>query len=414
MPPHSVFLSYRRADSAGDVRYLYDLLSESLGEGQVFMDVDSISYGEDFVEVIERTLTGCQVVLVVMGPSWLSVRDERGRLRLERPSDPVRVEVMAALSMKVKLIPVLVGGAVMPDEEELPEGLKPLSRRNAFVLSHDKRFKRDVQDLVEVLRKLLVEPATVSVVQVVPPPVAPLVLQVGQIERETVNGVSFEMVAIPAGSFQMGSPDTEEGRWGDEGPVHTVNVKDFWMGKTEVTQGLWKAVMGSNPSDFNSCGENCPVENVSWNDAQEFIKKLNGLTGKQYRLPSESEWEYSARAGTKNRWSFGDQKSQLREYAWYTDNSSSKTHPVGQKKPNPWGLYDMHGNVREWVQDAWVDRYNGAPTDGSAREGDNDVVRVSRGGSWNGTPQFLRSANRFRFAPGNRDYSTGFRLARIN
>ncbi|MFM2328332.1 MAG: hypothetical protein RLZZ494_435, partial [Pseudomonadota bacterium] len=166
MPPHSVFLSYRRADSAGDVRYLYDLLSESLGEGRVFMDVDSISYGEDFVEVIERTLTGCQVVLVVIGPSWLSVRDERGRLRLERPGDPVRVEVMAALSMKVKLIPVLVGGAVMPDEEELPEGLKPLSRRNAFMLSHDKRFKRDVQDLVKELRKLLVvEQAAVSVVQ---------------------------------------------------------------------------------------------------------------------------------------------------------------------------------------------------------------------------------------------------------
>lgn len=183
-----------------------------------------------------------------------------------------------------------------------------------------------------------------------PTPAAPVQ---GQTVRECVQNICFELAAIPTGTFQMGSPDTESGRSSDEGPVHTVNVRGFWMGKTEVTQGLWKAVMGSNPSGFSSCGDSCPVERVSWDDAQEFIKKLNGLTGKQYRLPSEVEWEYAARAGTKTRWSFGDQESQLGEYAWYTSNSDSKTHPVGQKKPNPWGLHDMHGNVLEWVQDRW-------------------------------------------------------------
>jgi len=247
------------------------------------------------------------------------------------------------------------------------------------------------------------------------PAPAPAVPVQGQMVQECVSGVCFEMVGIPTGTFQMGSPDSERGRdSADEGPVHTVNVKGFWMGKTEVTQGLWKAVMGSNPSKFSSCGDNCPVEQVSWDDAQEFIKKLNGLTGKKYRLPSEAEWEYAARAGTKNRWSFVDQEYQLGEYAWYTVNSDSKTHPVGQKKPNPWGLHDMYGNVWEWLQDAWVDNYNGAPPDGGAREGNSGVARVLRGGSWSNFPQDLRPAIRISFTPVVRIYNFGFRLARTN
>lgn len=231
--------------------------------------------------------------------------------------------------------------------------------------------------------------------------------------KECVKSVCFEMVAIPAGQFEMGSPSTEEGRKNDEGPVHTVNVKEFWMGKTEVTQGLWRAVMGDNPSFYSAkCGNTCPVDGVSWDDAQKFIKKLNGLTRKKYRLPSEAEWEYAARAGAKTRWSFGDQESQLGEYAWYAENSDVETHPVGEKKPNQWGLYDMYGNASEWVQDMYVHSYNGAPTDGSAREGNNEVSRVFRGGSRGHAPQNLRSASREDNLPF--DGGLGFRLARTN
>ena len=254
------------------------------------------------------------------------------------------------------------------------------------------------------------------------PAPAPAVPVQGQMVQECVSGVCFEMVGIPTGTFQMGSPDTEKDRDSDEGPVHTVNVKGFWMGKTEVTQGLWKAVMGSNPSHFSSCGDTCPVEKVSWDDAQEFIKKLNGLTGKKYRLPSEAEWEYAARAGTRTEFSTGRkiEPTQANFDGNYTYNGSSKgdykknTVAVCSYSANPWGLCDMHGNVREWIQDVYVNSYNGAPNDGSAREVNSVVARVLRDGSWYYFPQNLRSANRDWVAPDNRYNFLGLRLARTN
>ena len=216
-----------------------------------------------------------------------------------------------------------------------------------------------------------------------------------------------EMVVIPAGSFEMGSNEKA-----DEQPVHRVNVPSFLIGKTEVTQGQWKAVMGSNPSYFSSCGEDCPVEQVSWNEAQEFAQRLSQKTGKQYRLPSEAEWEYAARAGSNTQWSFGDSESQLAEYAWFVSNSQRKTHPAAQKKPNVFGLYDMHGNVWEWTQDCWNANYSGAPTNGSAWQSGDCRYRVLRGGSWNYIPSGLRSAYRNRDTPVYRINYSGLRLAR--
>jgi formylglycine-generating enzyme required for sulfatase activity len=221
-----------------------------------------------------------------------------------------------------------------------------------------------------------------------------------------------EMVVVPAGSFTMGSNESD-----DEKPPHQVNIRSFALGKFEVTQGQWKAVMGSNPSRFNSCGDNCPVEQTSWNDIQQYIQKLSQQTGKQYRLPSEAEWEYAARAGSTGKWSLGDNESGLGEYAWYEANSISRTWPVGQKQANAFGLHDMHGNVSEWVQDLWHDNYSGAPTDGSAWQQGGDASRhVLRGGSWINSPVNLRSAYRFGRSPGIRGTlfsGFGFRLARI-
>jgi formylglycine-generating enzyme required for sulfatase activity len=223
----------------------------------------------------------------------------------------------------------------------------------------------------------------------------------------------MEFVRILAGEFLMGSHDGEEGRWNDEGPAHKVTIKNpFYLGKYPVTQNQWKKVMGSNPSSFK--GDDRPVEKVSWSDVQEFIKRLNEMeSGHKYRLPSEAEWEYACRAGTTTRYSFGDDESKLDDYAWYDKKSGGETHPVGEKRSNPWGLYDMHGNVWEWVQDRYHDTYEGAPSDGSAWEDGNSSLCVGRGGGWSRDARDCRSAGRGRNDPGYRSGSLGFRLLRI-
>ena len=257
------------------------------------------------------------------------------------------------------------------------------------------------------------------------------------LENTITNSIGMEFVLIPAGEFDMGSPSNEAGRDGDEGPVHSVKIANaYYMGKYEVTQKQWRDVMDTNPSNWE--GDNLPVEEVSWNDAQDFIEKLNEKEGgNKYRLPSEAEWEYAARAGTTTRYSFGDDESRLGEYAWYTENSgyrppnkgdhfgydkydwssnewNGNTHPVGQKKPNPWGLYDMHGNVWEWTQDWYHSDYKGSPTDGSAWESGGGSQRVFRGGSWYYFARRCLSADRSRNGPSFRYVDLGFRLLRTS
>ncbi|WP_096704966.1 formylglycine-generating enzyme family protein [Magnetospirillum sp. 15-1] len=219
-----------------------------------------------------------------------------------------------------------------------------------------------------------------------------------------------EMVVIPAGSFMMGADKNLEDASDFETPRHRVTIaRPFAIGKYEVTQAEWMAVMGGNPSKFR--GRLRPVEQVSWDDAQDFIRRLNAKTGKTYRLPTEAEWEYAARAGTTTAYSFGDDRSKLGQYAWFAGNSGKETHPVGQLQANRFGLYDMDGNVLEWVEDCWHDNYTGAPTDGSAWQG-RSCLRVNRGGSWYYIPSVFRSANRYRDNSGTRGNDLGFRLAR--
>jgi len=197
-----------------------------------------------------------------------------------------------------------------------------------------------------------------------------------------------------------------------EKPVHTVTIsKPFYVGIYEVTQAQWQGVMGSNPSSFK--GDALPVESVSWNDCQEFIEKLNEkVPGGGFRLPSEAEWEYACRAGTKTSYCFGDLKSGLGDYAWYHDNSGNRTHEVGQRKGNAWGLYDMHGNVWEWCQDWYHDSYSGAPADGSFWEIPAGNTRAIRGGYWSDGARGCRSSNRGRYNPDNKGYYIGFRVSR--
>ena len=194
-----------------------------------------------------------------------------------------------------------------------------------------------------------------------------------------------------------------------EKPVHEVCVDDFYIGKYEVTQGQWKAIMGNNPSSFSSCGDNCPVEKVSWNDIQDFIGKLNSKTGKNYRLPTEAEWEYAARSGGKSeKYSGGND---IDSVAWYGSNSGRKTHPVGQKAANGLGLYDMTGNVWEWVSDWYSSSYYSESPKNNPKGPNSGSHRLLRGGGWHGNSRNSRTAYRHGHSPDFRDVSDGFRLA---
>jgi hypothetical protein len=200
------------------------------------------------------------------------------------------------------------------------------------------------------------------------------------------NQVVLEIVSLPVGEFLMGYPDSDPDASDDEKPQHQVKVNSFAIGKYPITQEQYQKVMGTNPSYFKNNPQN-PVENVSWNNAQAFCEKLSQITGKTYRLPTEAEWEYACRAGTTTRYYFGDDDNQLGNYAWYAKNSGGKTHPVGQKKPNGWGLYDMIGNVLEWCEDSCL-----------------------RGGSWYVNPYYCRSAYRYYFSRRDVSNDLGFRV----
>jgi formylglycine-generating enzyme required for sulfatase activity/uncharacterized caspase-like protein len=214
-----------------------------------------------------------------------------------------------------------------------------------------------------------------------------------------------EMVVIPPGTFEMGA------NWYDnEKPAHTVRLdKAFALGRTEVTQEQWRMIMGSNPSHFSNCGDNCPVEQVSWEDVNIFIQRLNAKTGNAYRLPSEAEWEYACRAGGSLAQCGG---ASIESEAWYVSNSGGTTHSVAGKHGNAWGIYDMSGNVWEWTGDCWNDSYIDAPADGSAWNRGNCNERVLRGGSWKSQPQNTRSTKRDGNDTNYRGSGTGFRLVR--
>ena len=228
-------------------------------------------------------------------------------------------------------------------------------------------------------------------------------------------GQSFKL--IPAGTFTMGSPSSEPGRWSNEGPQHQVTLTEsFYMMTTEVTQAQWEDVMGSNPSRFSGCS-NCPVEMVSWNDVQDYIVQMNLKDEGIYSLPTEAQWEYVTRAWSTTAFYNGaitetgsGYDPNLDAIGWYTYNSDSETHPVAQKTPNAWGLYDMSGNVWEWCQDWFSESYYDSSPSTDPAGPSSGSYRVLRGGCWSLPAQYCRTAIRYNSRPAIRDSCLGFRL----
>ncbi|MGA2498438.1 MAG: formylglycine-generating enzyme family protein [Tepidisphaeraceae bacterium] len=242
-------------------------------------------------------------------------------------------------------------------------------------------------------------PATQSDVKVTTRPSQTLMLDLG-------NNVRMKLILIPVGKFIMGSPIDEKDRMREEGPQREVTLaRAFYMGIHHVTQEQYEAVMGQNPSCFK--GPQHPVEQVSWDHAAEFCRKLSGRTGKVVRLPTEAEWEYACRAGSNTRFSFGDDDSRLGDYAWYVGNSDKTTHPVGQKKPNAFGLHDMHGNVGAWCSDYYANSYANAEKI-DPRGPASGTNHVLRGGCWGHDARFCRSA--FRIGSSGSGSLYGFRV----
>jgi len=224
---------------------------------------------------------------------------------------------------------------------------------------------------------------------------------------------NMEFVMIQGGCYRMG--DSFGDGYADERPVHEVCVNDFYIGRYDVTQGQWKEIMGDNTSEFDRCGDDCPVENISWNDAQVFIAKLKQRIGKNYRLPTEAEWEYAARSGgKKEKWAGTSNESELGEYAWFDLNSGGETHPVGKKKPNGLGLYDMSGNVWEWCQDFYDKNYYINSPKNNPSGPDSGTNHVVRGGSWFNGSGYTRAEKRLSIIPDYRDSNDGFRLVRTD
>jgi formylglycine-generating enzyme required for sulfatase activity len=276
-------------------------------------------------------------------------------------------------------------------------------------MSEEERFEIQIHETREIVRRMdrqieLVERLLAE---------SETSIRVGH--GDFTNSIGMELVWCPPGTFWMGSPEDEESRRGDETLHQVMLTRGFWIGRKPVTQGQWEKVMGYNPSFFKKSGSDAPVEQLTWHEAQEFCRALGQHDGREYRLPTEAEWEYACRAGSTGAWCFGDDEEKLGDYAWHEENSNDRTHPVGQKMPNAWGIHDVHGNVWEWCQD-WYGYYpEGSTNDPLGPEG--GYLRVLRGGfsfresiSYTSTGR-CRSASRRWDLPAGRYYFSGFRVA---
>ena len=374
-----IFLSYAKEDEA-QVRGIYRRLIDAGFE--VWMDKIDLLPGQRWQQEIPRAIRRADFILIFFSRNSVA---KRGYVQREFRLALDTLEDMPPDA--IHTIPIRL------DDCEIPEQFHHLQWSD---ISEEGEFDRIVQALrfgMEQRQSFTPEPA------LEPPP--------DQRSKIWTNSIGMEFVLIPAGTFMMGSPDSDPDAYHDEKPAHQVTLSQaFYLGKYPVTQAQWEAVMGTNPSVFK--GADRPVENVSWDDVQAFMRKLNEREGvDHYRLPTEAQWEYACRAGSSTRYHFGDDAARLGKYAWYDANSGRRTHPVGQKQPNAWELYDMHSHVWEWVQDRYG-RYTANPvTDPIGPT--SGANRVIRGGGWADPARYVRAAIRDAYDPGFRFENLGFR-----
>jgi formylglycine-generating enzyme required for sulfatase activity len=400
---HKVFISYSHKDEEWKDR-LVTHLGVLRYQGLLDLwDDRRIAAGKDWHQEIKEAMATAHVAILLVSANFLTsefiLNQEIPHLLERRDKEGARI------------FPVIVEPCLwqavgwLSRMQARPKDGRPLSAGNKHQIDTDlTAIAKEIYELLRLAGK----------------PVDPPEPILDALQPEIRNSLGMELVLIPAGEFLMGSTDrqigfpdgevTEE----DERPVHKVRISQpFYLGKYEVTQAQWEAVMGNNPSLFKG-DPNRPVEHVSWEDVQKFIRWLQAREGDvHYRLPTEAEWEYACRAGSTTAYSFGYQRSRLDEYAWYDAiDTGGQTHPVGQLKPNAWGLYDMHGNVWEWVQD-WYGEYPAeAVTNPQGPSSGSD--RVRRGGSWfaGDSGWSCRSASRSHSPPDSRTGFLGFRLLR--
>jgi formylglycine-generating enzyme required for sulfatase activity len=362
----------------------------------------------------DRSAEACTVLLAVIGPGWLDARDSAGRRRLDNPDDFVRIEIAAALQRNIMVVPILIDTAPMPEVDLLPDLLKPLTWRNAFVISHS-RFASDVGRLAQTL-----DPAPMPEQRAGPLLKAKLITPnylpapgTGKTEWFKDIDVGPELVVVPAGSFTMGSWHKNRGSWRDESdePPHKVTIcKPFAVGRFAITFEEWDATgLSYMPGDEGWGRGRQPVTNISWDDARDYVKWLSQSTGKAYRLLTEAEWEYCCWAGATT-YSYDEISRAVPD----GPDDWDKPGMVGRFPPNAWGLCDMIGSIWEWVEDNWHPNYRGAPANEVVWTGGDASLRVIRGGSAERlTVDELRPGMRGKESPSQRHSLIGFRVGRM-
>ena len=388
-----IFINYRRGDSAGSAGRLYDRLEQTFGADKVFMDVEGIQSGEDFAEMIDGRLASCDVFIAVIGRSWLRAVDQYGRRRLDIPTDWTRLELAAALSRGLLIIPLLVEDAELPPADALPGELVRLADLQAMEIHHT-TFYADVQRLLERIQqhsKLRGDGMTTTS------------LPAGTVRIHPKDELPY--VWVPPGTFRMGrvpQDNVTDERYDGEKPQHPVEIsRGFWLGQTPVTVAAFRRFvtarglqMPRSPKDNPNWSEHqYPVVNVSWGRAREYSAWIGG------RLPTEAQWEYAARGGFENRiYPWGDTITP--KDANYFDNKDWQSpSPVGSFPPNGFNLHDMIGNVWEWVADWWDEGAYGkrsqvkATIDPQVYKNETDK-RIVRGGSWRSIPVEARTSLR--------------------
>ncbi len=404
---NDIFISYKREEQA-EARKLADALEQ---EGwSVWWDL-KLRAGQDFDDVIEEVLQKAKCVIVLWSKESVKsryVKAEAAYALEHNKLVPVAIEEVKLSFLFARIhTPQLIGwngSANVPEYRRLVEDITAIAGTPSVT-----------KPAPSEKRKQGTSPKPIP--QELPAQKQEKVLEPGAVLRDTLQDGSQgpEMVVIPAGQFEMG--DIWGDGYEDEKPAHAVHIHNpFALGRYPVTfdqYDLFAKNTGRDLTEDQGWGRGQrPVINVSWEDSVAYAEWLSQQTGKRYRLPSEAEWEYAARSGGKEeKWAGTSVEKNLGDYAWYWENSGEKTHPVGEKKPNGLGLYDMSGNVWEWVQDWWNEGYVGVPDDGSAWTSGDGGLRVIRGGAWHYGPGSVRSADRFGSTPGLRYGSVGFRLA---